>query len=136
MPSYGAGEMSKLARILRARATAWAAQRAEEEIGRADLPIEEDLVSGIRPAPDLQSLRKRPARSADPLEHEVTLIVHGWDSVQPGPMAWVFPNVRHAIAAANAMRNAIAWTIVRGKRPATALDEVRLAGAVLIEHSR
>ena len=133
--------MSKLARILRARATAWAAQRAEEEIGRSDLPAselpaEEELHSGIRKAPDLQSLRKRPVRSADPLEHEVTLIVHGWDNVQPGAMAWVFPNVRHAIAAANAMRNAIAWTIVRGKRPATALDEVRLAGAVLVEHSR
>lgn len=127
--------MSKLAKILKARASAWAAQRAEEEIARSDL--HDDLFdSGIHASPDLSAAPKsQPSNDVDLVTQNVTLIVYGWHNVQPGPMSWVFPNVRQAIAAAKAMRNAISWAILRGERPATALDEARRLGIVLLEHA-
>ncbi len=139
--------MSKLAQILRERATAWAAQRASDELDRGDLPSEDELDSGIHmapaPAPSAHAshaaggARRRAARASndtDPrLDAEVTLIVTTWENVQPGAMAWVFPNARQAVAAAKAMRNAVAWSIVRGKRSAESLHGARANGDVLIE---
>jgi hypothetical protein len=142
----GDGEMmSKLAKILRARANAWAAQREEEEIARSDL--HDDLLqSGIhvspspfehRPEPiaapffdDMLDI-EAPARAA----REVSLIVYGWHNVQPGPLSWVFPSVRAALAAAKAMRNAVRWAIVSGRHSATTLEEARATGRVILEHA-
>jgi hypothetical protein len=131
--------MSKLAKILKARATAWATQRANDEIGRGDLRDEDELSSGIHESPSLSSSapgRKRAVRALDPLLlGEVTLVVYAWHNVQPGSMSWVFPNARQAIAAAKAMRNAVAWAIVRGKQTEVSLEEARAVGDVLLEHT-
>jgi len=132
--------MSKLAKILKARATAWAEQRANDEIGRGDLRDEDELSSGIHESPSWSdasgvTTRKRTVRQLDPLlMGEVTLVVYAWHNVQPGSMSWVFPNARQAISAAKAMRNAVAWAIVRGKQTEVALDEARAVGDVLLEH--
>jgi hypothetical protein len=72
-----------------------------------------------------------PARAA----REVSLIVYGWHNVQPGPLSWVFPSVRAALTAAKAMRNAVCWAIVTGRQSATALDEARATGRVILEHA-
>jgi hypothetical protein len=79
---------------------------------------------------------------------QVTLIVYGWNSVEPGTLSWVFPSVGAALGAARAMTNAVRWAIVAGKSdndasddsPASrdmnrALDEARAKGAVLIEQA-
>ncbi len=83
----------------------------------------------------------------NPLLEQVTLVVYGWKSVEPGTLSWVFPSVGAAVAAARAMTNAVRWAIVAGKRdeasdesPASvdmneALDEARAKGAVLIEQA-
>lgn len=63
---------------------------------------------------------------------QVTLIVYGWHNVEPGTLSWVFPSYDAAMAAAGAMRNAVRWAIVAGKRW-TNLDEARAHGAVLAE---
>ena len=68
--------------------------------------------------------------------HAVTLVVYGWREIEPGTLAWVFPSVRAALRAVRAMRNAIAWLVVEGKRAFEGeLDVVALrrAGAVLVE---
>lgn len=73
-----------------------------------------------------------------PLLEEVTLIVYGWRSVQPGTLSWVFPSLATAITAANALRNAARWAIVRGRRDQVQTVDVeseRREGAVLIEQS-
>lgn len=66
---------------------------------------------------------------------EVTLVVYGWDSVQPGTLAWVFPDFRAAVTAARTMRNASKWAIVRGKRASEvpSVEEERARGNVLLE---
>jgi len=82
------------------------------------------------------------------LLEQVTLIVYGWNSVEPGTLSWVFPSVGAALGAARAMTNAVRWAIVAGKSdndasddsPASrdmnrALDEARAKGAVLIEQA-
>jgi hypothetical protein len=96
---------------------------------------------GEQPAPP----KKRSAMN--PLLEQVTLVVYGWKSVEPGTLSWVFPSVGAAVAAARAMTNAVRWAIVAGKRdeasdesPASvdmneALDEARAKGAVLIEQA-
>ena len=138
--------MSKLAKILRARANAWAAQREEEEIARSDL--HDDLLdSGIHTSPSRLEKRREP-QPAPPLfadmidieaparaAREVSLIVYGWHNVQPGPLSWVFPSVRAALSAAKTMRNAVCWAIVAGRHQATALDEARATGRVILEHA-
>ncbi|CAN5407737.1 hypothetical protein BH09MYX1_BH09MYX1_53110 [soil metagenome] len=63
---------------------------------------------------------------------EVTLVVYGWENVQPGTLAWVFPSLKAAIAAAHAMRNAIRWIIVAGQ-DAVDLATARTSGFVLAE---
>jgi hypothetical protein len=120
--------MSKLAEILRARASAWAAQRKSEELDHEDA----DGDSGIREAP---SGSARWAAVGAEFEREVTLIVYAWQGVQPGAMSWVFPSAQHALRAAKAMRNAVSWAIVRGRRPAAGLDQARASGNVLLEHT-
>jgi hypothetical protein len=67
----------------------------------------------------------------------VTLVVYGWRDSEPGTLAWVFPSVRAALRAVRALRNAIGWLIVRGKRAVEGDVDVaalRRAGAVLVEH--
>ncbi len=63
---------------------------------------------------------------------QVTLIVYGWHNVEPGTLSWVFPSYEAAVSAARAMRNAVRWAIVAGKRWST-VDEARAHGAVLAE---
>jgi hypothetical protein len=46
----------------------------------------------------------------------VTLVVYGWQDSEPGTLAWVFPSLRAALRAVRALRNAMGWLIVRGKR--------------------
>ncbi|HSQ62330.1 MAG TPA: hypothetical protein VLM85_03920 [Polyangiaceae bacterium] len=46
--------------------------------------------------------------------HEVTLVVYGWQNVQPGTLSWVFPSFDAAMKAANALRNATQWAILDG----------------------
>ncbi len=79
----------------------------------------------------------------NPLLDQVTLVVYGWKSVEPGTLSWVFPSVGAAVAAARAMKNAVRWAIVAGKRENDAeseaqdeaLDEARANGSVLIEQA-
>ncbi len=73
-------------------------------------------------------LATRAKRVAD----QVTLIVYGWHNVEPGTLSWVFPDYDAAMSAACAMRNAVRWAIVTGKRWST-VDEARANGAVLAE---
>ena len=84
----------------------------------------------------------------NPLLDQVTLVVYGWKSVEPGTLSWVFPSVGAAVAAARAMKNAVRWAIVAGRRENdtedaeaasaerdVALDEARANGSVLIEQA-
>ena len=52
----------------------------------------------------------------NPLLEHVTLVVYGWQNVEPGTLSWVFPSVGAAVAAARAMKNAVRWAIVAGRR--------------------
>jgi hypothetical protein len=68
----------------------------------------------------------------------VTLVIYGWHDSQPGTLAWVFPSVRAALHAVSALRNAIGWLIVEGKRVMDGeidVDSLRRAGRVLVEHA-
>lgn len=70
----------------------------------------------------------------------VTLIIYGWHESQPGTLAWVFPSLAAALRAVRAMRNAIRWLIVRGRRALDAdvdvdVEALRRAGSVLIERA-
>jgi hypothetical protein len=68
----------------------------------------------------------------------VTLVVYGWIDSQPGTLAWVFPSVRAALRAVRALRNAVGWIVVEGRRAFDGdLDvaTLRRAGRVLIEHA-
>lgn len=66
---------------------------------------------------------------------QVTLIVYGWHSVEPGTLAWVFPSLAAAMIAARAMKNAVRWAIVAGRRDAHDVDveQARASGLVLAE---
>ena len=69
--------------------------------------------------------------------HDVTLVVYGWYDSQPGTLAWVFPSVKAALRAVRALRNAVGWLVVEGKRAFGADVDVaalRRAGQVLVEH--
>jgi hypothetical protein len=67
----------------------------------------------------------------------VRLIVYDWHGVQPGTLSWVFPSVLAALAAAEAMKNAVRWRIVKSSEPASSgsEEELRAAGIVLIEQT-
>jgi hypothetical protein len=102
-----------------------------------------------RDAPLAGKPRAQKARKVmNPLLQHVTLVVYGWKSVEPGTLSWVFPSVGAAVAAARAMKNAVRWAIVAGRRSSEAedeaeetkdandaLDEARAKGAVLIEQA-
>jgi hypothetical protein len=69
----------------------------------------------------------------------VTLVVYAWKSVQPGTLAWSFPSVAMAVAAARAMTNAVGWAIVAdggpgwSHNPPLRLAKARAKGGVLLE---
>ncbi len=65
------------------------------------------------------------------IEDGVTLFVHGWENVAPGPLSWAFPDVHAALLAVRTMRNAIAWCIASGREPS--VDAARAKGAILYE---
>ena len=111
MRAWGASTrlMTKLSKMLRARADAWAAARSDGQ--RAPSDLHESLPSpwggpsdgrqaqpsALRPAPfeDIYF----PKVEMEPLLQQVTLIVYGWHNVQPGTLSWVFPSVRMAVNA-------------------------------------
>ncbi|MEO7109666.1 MAG: hypothetical protein ABI183_04425 [Polyangiaceae bacterium] len=71
---------------------------------------------------------------------EVTLIVYGWENVQPGTLSWVFPSLRSALAAVRAMRNAVRWAVLHGivhddDDAAHDVESARENGLVLVEAS-
>ena len=141
--------MSKLSKMLRARADAWAAARSDSEpflsVLHEDLPVVGLVVPGGEAAkgPARGATRARlrfedvelPKAEMEPLLQQVTLIVYGWHNVQPGTLSWVFPSVRMAVNAAKAMRNAVRWAIVSGQQGVESIDEARASGSVLIEHA-
>jgi hypothetical protein len=70
----------------------------------------------------------------------VTLVIYGWYESQPGTLAWVFPSLAAALRAVSAMRNAVRWLIVEGRRVAEGdveidVDALRRNGAVLVERA-
>jgi hypothetical protein len=68
----------------------------------------------------------------------VTLVIYGWHESQPGTLAWAFPTLRAALQAVRAMRNAIGWLVVEGRRAFDGdvdVDALRRAGRVLAEHA-
>ena len=81
------------------------------------------------------------ARNTQPMPREqVTLIVYGWHENAPGTLAWVFPSYGAAVTAVRALRNAVRWLIVAGKRASVAgiavdvdVEEVRRHSLVLAE---
>lgn len=139
--------MSKLSKMLRARADAWAAARSESERATSalheELPVVEQItVPGHEPRKHVASRGRLrfedvefPKVEMEPLLQQVTLIVYGWHNVQPGTLSWVFPSVRMAVNAAKAMRNAVRWAIVSGQQGVESIDEARASGSVLIEHA-
>jgi hypothetical protein len=71
-----------------------------------------------------------------PLLRQVTLVVYGWRESQPGTLAWVFPSLAAAVRAVRALRNAVKWLIVAGRREASGdvdVEELRRNGRVLLE---
>ena len=68
----------------------------------------------------------------------VTLVIYGWYDSQPGTLAWVFPSVRAALRAARALRNAVRWVVLEGKRVFDSemdVDALRRAGRILVDHA-
>jgi hypothetical protein len=66
----------------------------------------------------------------------VTLVIYGWHEIEPGTLAWVFPSVNSALRAVQAMRNAVRWLIIEGKRAFDGevdVDALRRTGGVLVE---
>ncbi len=64
----------------------------------------------------------------------VTLVVYGWQSVEPGTLSWAFPSFGAALAAARTMKNAVRWAIVAGTPGDDVdVDVERAHGAVLAE---
>lgn len=73
----------------------------------------------------------------NPIVQQVTLVVYGWQSVQPGTIHWVFPSLAAALTAVRAMRNAVRWAIVAGSREEQTVDveDERQRGTVLAEQA-
>lgn len=88
----------------------------------------------------LSRLRPRMPRVAKKASaRAVTLVIYGWRESEPGTLAWVFPSVAAALQAVHAMRNAVRWVIVKGRRVFDVemeidVDALRRAG-VLLEHA-
>jgi hypothetical protein len=113
-----------------ARHPARAGQPAEQTVGVSGVYIVEREEDAAHPEGDPRRTRKM-----NPLLEQVTLVVYGWHNVEPGTLAWVFPSVGAAVSAARAMKNAVRWAIVAGRREASDADlvDARAHGAVLIE---
>jgi hypothetical protein len=82
----------------------------------------------------LRRLRSRMKRNRR--TKAVTLVIYGWHESEPGTLAWVFPSVHAALSAVRAMRNAVRWLIIEGKRGYDGevdVDALRRAGGILIE---
>ncbi len=62
----------------------------------------------------------------------VTLFVHEWHNVEPGPLSWTFPNLRAALDSVQRMKNAIGWCVVSGTGWSD-LEAARANGAILVE---
>jgi hypothetical protein len=58
--------------------------------------------------------RELDERARDEDAGEVTLVVYGWQNVQPGTLSWVFPSFDAAMRAAGARTNATQWAIMGG----------------------
>jgi hypothetical protein len=74
--------------------------------------------------------------SKNPTSDVVTLVIYGWHDSEPGTLSWVFPSLKAALRAVRAMRNAVRWLIVEGRRAYDGeidVDALRRAGAVLVE---
>lgn len=68
----------------------------------------------------------------------VTLVIYGWYDSEPGTLAWVFPSLQAALFAVRAMRNAVGWMIVTGRRAFDGdvdVDALRRADGVLVEQA-
>jgi hypothetical protein len=98
------------------------------------------LGKALRAGPTaLSRTRHRAAAPASPADvsraSAVTLIVYGWEQVEPGTLAWVFPSFAAALIAVRAMKNAVRWAIVAGRREAHDVDveQARARGLVLAE---
>jgi hypothetical protein len=66
----------------------------------------------------------------------VTLVIYGWHESEPGTLAWVFPSVGAALRAVRAMRNAVRWLIVSGRRAfdrEVDIDALRRTSRVIVE---
>lgn len=90
----------------------------------------------MRLQPSRLKSRMPRARQSAPAAHEVTLVIYGWHESQPGTLAWVFPSLAAALRAVGALRNAVEWLIIEGKRIFDGdvdVDALRRAGRVLIE---
>jgi len=72
----------------------------------------------------------------NPRTKAVTLVIYGWHESEPGTLAWVFPSVKAALHAVRAMRNAVRWLIIEGRRAFDGevdVDALRRTGGVLVE---
>lgn len=81
-------------------------------------------------------LKSRMASVRNSAGSAVTLVIYGWHDSQPGTLAWVFPSLAAALRAVDAMRNAVEWLIVEGKRffdSEVDVAALRRTGGVLIE---
>ncbi len=75
------------------------------------------------------------ARDVEPAQGWVTLVVYGWENVQPGTLSWIFPSFTAAVSAVRALKNAVKWAILVGQRRAAPVDveAERASGQVLLE---
>ena len=121
-----------------------ASVEALHEGGGSGVYVVEHDVPPARPHHGKRPSQKKARKAMNPLLEQVTLVVYGWRNVEPGTLSWVFPSVGAAVAAARAMKNAVRWAIVAGRRETeteseaeldASLEDARAHGAVLIEEA-
>lgn len=99
-------------------------------------PTESGVFVTSRRAIDIEEERPSVAALVDAEAIEaVTLIVYGWENVQPGTLSWTFPSLRSALDAVRAMRNAVRWAVLLGEHssPTDDVETAREQGRVLVE---
>lgn len=74
---------------------------------------------------------RHPASGTMRVKDAVTLVVEEWSGVQPGRLAWIFPDLTSALEAVSAMRNAARWVILAGR--SSDILRARMEGLVLAE---
>jgi hypothetical protein len=119
-------------------------------VERDDEPARSSKRPSRAPRAAVHAVHEKAKKAMNPLLEQVTLVVYGWKSVEPGTLSWVFPSVTAAVAAARTMKNAVRWAIVAGRASRAeneledeegsakrddALDEARANGSVLIEQA-